>query len=76
MMAPVKLGKQAKISFRPFIVVEHSIFHLNTYLEMILFFLLMYCVFKTSCCEKLKVKEMHLQDAARRASPAASTRSA
>ena len=25
-MAPVKLGKQAKIGFRPFIVVERSIF--------------------------------------------------
>lgn len=68
MMAPVKLGKQAKIGFRPFVVVEHSIFPFKYIFrnDVIYSSWCIVCLRLAAVRRELKVKEMHLQDAARR----------
>lgn len=68
MIAPVELGKRTKIGGRPFIVVKHSIFPFKYILgnDFIYSSWCILCLRLAAVKRELKVKEVHLQDAARR----------
>lgn len=67
-MAPDTWGKRTKIGSRPFIAVKYNIFPFKSILENVFSysFWCILCLRLAAVKRELKVKEMHLQEAARR----------